>query len=158
MKNLLLIAILIISNCLFSQEISVKGKWTWPSGRNWISDLNEAGNDYVGTYESDHDETKITINAKHKNQQTVVNIHKEDNGDWHTELILEIQRTDRGTNNNYSIYDGLSYQIIGDTDTRFFYTYDDQKDVPIQYRISGISVTLPVKDYSTTFVFTVYDY
>lgn len=158
MKNFILIVFLIISNCIFSQSIDVSGKW-----RESIraSDISEAGDDYIGTYESNTDETEITIDAKNqhnKNKRTTVKVHMEyDLRDWHSNLVLQIRRTSGGTNRNYNIEDGLFYQIITNNSTDFFHTYGDQEDVPIQYKISGISVLLPVQDYTATIVFTVYD-
>lgn len=139
-----------ISNCLFSQNIDVSGRW---NERIRASDITEAGNDYVGTYESDPDETVITIEAKNKNKTITVLIRKEDDpGDWHSNLDLQIRRTDNNNNSN----GGTSFQTITDFDSVFFYTKGKKNTVPIQYRIKGISVLLPVQDYTTTIIYTVY--
>lgn len=160
MKNFILIVFLLISNCLFSQSIVVKGSWIWPPQINWISDLTEAGNDYIGTYESDLNETEISLDSGQGNRKRwlVVNIHKEINpSDWHPNLELQLRRTSGGTNSNFNIYNGESFQTVTDNYSFFFNTYGDQDNVPIQYKINGISVLLPVQDYTATVVFTVFE-
>ncbi len=153
MKNFILIVFLIVSNWLFSQnvEIDVSGKW---EKKIRASDITEAGNDYVGTYESDSDETEIEIKAKNKNKTITVLIRKEDDYDeWHPNLQLQVRRTDNNNNNSNG---GTSYQTITDFDSVFFYTEGRDNKVPIQYRINGISVLLPVQEYTTTIIFTVF--
>ena len=150
---------MIISNVLFSQSIKVETK----KNIEWfetipVSDIIEAGNDYggadTGTYTSNRDQTEITIKSK-KHNRTVVKIRKEYNGNWPQNLDLQIRRTD---NYNRDSNDGLIFQTITDVDNVFFYTTGNQKNVPIQYRIKGISVLLPVQDYIAIIIYTVYDY
>ncbi len=151
----MLIVFLIISNFLFSQSIKVETR------RGWIetipvSDILEAGNDYVGTYISANNQTEITINPRKKNNTTIVFIRKEYVfGDWHPNLDLQIRRTDTGNGDSSG---GTSFQTITDNNAVFFLTNGQQRKVPIQYRINGISVLLPVQDYTATIIYTVYDY
>ncbi len=148
MKNFTLIVFILISNVLFSQSVSVSGSWTRTIS---ASDIEESGKDYVGTYESIATQTKISI-SNGKNDKTRVEVRKDD--DWPPNLILQIKHTDR----NKVDSGGRNYQTITDNDAFFLTTKDgNQKDIPLQYSISGISVLLPVQDYTTTIIFTVYD-
>ncbi len=152
MKNFTLIVFLMISNVLFSQKIVFKGSsWNWPPTSNWSSDLTEAGNDYFGTYTSSTSQTKISI-SNGKSDKTRVEVRKDD--DWPPNLILQIKCTNRSKVDS----GGKNFQTITDNDA-FFLTTDNgnQTDIPLQYSINGISVLLPVKDYTTTIWFTVSD-
>lgn len=154
MKNFTLIVFILFSNVLFSQSINVETRRGWSKTIS-VSDITEAGNDYVGTYVSSDKQTEITIDPRRKNNTTVISIRKEyDSGDWHPNLNLQIKRTDI---NNSDSNGGLLFQTITDMDAFFFNTEGKQEDVPLQYRINGISVLLPVQDYTTTIIFTVYD-
>jgi hypothetical protein len=153
MKNFILIVFILISNVLFSQSIKVETRRGWTKTIP-VSDIIEAGNDYGGTYDSDLDQTEITIEDKNKNRTVTVLVRKEDNpGDWHPNLDLQIRRTDNNINSN----GGTSFQTITDFNSVFFYIKGKKNTVPIQYRINGISVLLPVQNYTTTIIFTVYD-
>ncbi len=152
MKKFTLIVFILISNVLFSQSINVFGSWTRTIS---ASDITEAGNDYVGTYTSiSTSQTKISI-SNGKKDKTRVEVRKENNfSDWHPNLILQIKCTDRDKLHR----GGENIQTITDNDVYFFTTKDGNRtNIPLQYTISGISVLLPVKDYTTTIWFTVYD-
>jgi len=151
MKNFTLIVFILISNVLFSQSVSVSGSWIKTIS---ASDIKEAGNDYVGTYTSSTTQTKISI-SNGRRDKTIVEVRKENNfSDWHPNLILQIKCTDRDKLHR----GGENIQTITDNDVYFFTTKDGNRtDIPLQYSIYGISVLLPVKDYSTTIWFTVYD-
>ena len=154
MKNFTLIVFILISNVLFSQSIKVETRRGWSKTIS-ASDIKEAGNDYVGTYESSDKQTEITISDRDKDDETRVLVRKEyDSGDWHPDLILQIKRTDTNEKDSSG---GLLFQTITDMDAFFFNTEGKQEDVPLQYKISGISVLLPVQEYTTTIIFTVYD-
>lgn len=154
MKNFTLIVFILISNVLFSQSINVVTNSGWSKTIS-VSDIAEAGNDYAGTYVSSNNQTKITISPRRKNNTTVISIRKEyDFGDWHPNLDLQIKRTDI---NNSDSNGGLLFQTITDMDAVFFETKGTQKEIPLQYKINGISVLLPVQDYTTTIIFTVYN-
>jgi hypothetical protein len=151
MKNFTLIVFILISNVLFSQSVSVSGSWTRTTS---ASDITEAGNDYVGTYTSSTTQTRITISNGSKDK-TRVEVRKENNfSDWHPNLILQIKCTNRIKVDS----GGNNFQTITDNDAFFLTTKaGNQTNIPLQYTISGISVLLPVKDYTTTIWFTVYD-
>ena len=154
MKNFTLIVFILISNVLFSQSVSVSGSWIKTIS---ASDITEAGKDYVGTYTSSTTQTKISIDPRRKNNTTVISIRKDD-GDWHEDLNLQIKRINNGIKDTSG---GLEFQSITDIGADFFKTKGKKENVPLQYRINGISVLLPVllpvQEYTTTIIFTVYD-
>ena len=157
MKNLIFICFLAISNCLFGQPavtISVQGVVSWDKDfKDSNLNLTEAGNDYVGTYESDPNATSINIDAANQTIDYRVVIHKVDFDVWPTSLDLQIKWIK--TNGNGSRNGLVSYTSILPTDQVFYETKGKSNTDKIQFQIKGISVLLPAKLYQTTVVFTV---
>ncbi|NEW78904.1 MAG: hypothetical protein GZ086_05650 [Gelidibacter sp.] len=153
MKNLIFTAFLIISNTLFSQTIDITVIGSWMKTIN-ASDISEAGNDYPAAYTSNTNQTIMTINPKNSSKLIYVFVKKTDI-DWNNNLNLKIKRNSNGTNGNSSINGGIIFQTITNIDTNFFTCTGPFVNVPFQYEITGISVLLPVQNYSTTIMFTV---
>lgn len=138
---------------LFSQNIniSVTGNWTRTIA---ASDISEAGNDYPAAYVSNLNQTLMTISPNNNNKLINVLVSR-DNIAWHNNLNLKVKRTANGTNGNTNISGGLIFQTITSVDANFFTCTGTHNFVPLQYEISGISVVLPVQNYSTTITYTV---
>ncbi len=153
MKNFIFIIFIAISNCLFGQHAAVSVTGSWDKSFNEL-DITDEGNDYAGTYESMAAQTVITITSNNQHKPITVYVNKKIDvtGEWHPNLDLQIKRTDNNNNNSTG---GLAFQTITDNNSVFFYTKGWENKVPIQYRINGISVLLPVQDYTTTIYFTV---
>ena len=138
--------------------ISVNGSWNQNISSSEISD---AGEDFIGTYESFDDQVQIDIFQQFFwlnlfNYDWQVSIRKEDI-DWNTNLLLEARRT--GNGNPFliqSIIDGgLTYNEIISIDQLFFWGNRTTLNIPIQYKISGISLLLPATTLTTNIVYTV---
>ena len=160
MKTFILISSILITSLCFGQRINVRGT-------NWnntfqASDISSAGSDYKAFYESKTNQHKITFSSKPRNNYTdnyryfALSIHKEDIN-WHPNLRLEVKRTG-GSTNGHTLYYGDYYRSITNNSSIFFYSYGSTKNVPIQYKISGISVLLPAENYSTRIVYTIMNY
>jgi hypothetical protein len=122
------------------------------------SDITEAGNDYPAAYNSNVNQTLLTINPTSNGKTIYVYVTRNDIA-WHNNLTLKIKRTSSGTNNNTSISSGgLSYQTITNAQspvTPLFTCTGTFVNIPFQYELTGISVVLPVQSYSTTIMYTV---
>ena len=156
MKNLIFIALLITTNCLYSQKdkMTVSGNWT----KNLSAlDINDAGNDYASSIVSADNQSLITVSPGGKSQNYVnidVLVHREDIN-WNSNLTLKVKRTSNGTNGNTIISGGeINFQTINTIDSFLFSCTGNHTDVPLQYEITGISVLLPVQNFSTTVVYT----
>ena len=132
-------------------ELTVTGNWAKNIA---ASDINEAGNDYPTSYASNINQTLLTINPKNDNKLIYVYVKKTDIA-WHTNLNLKVKRTSNGTNGNTNISGGLIYQTITNVDANFFICKGYHTFIPLQYEITGISVVLPVQNYSTEIMYTV---
>jgi len=151
MKKHILIAALIFSSACFGQRFRV-------NGQNWVktiqaSDISDAGNDYISSYESKSNQSKITVSKNNNYTDLYIWIYKVDDK-WHPDLNLQIRRT----NNRSNISNGTQYQTVTNNYGYFFELYGNASRIPIQYKISGLSVLLPVESYSTQIVFTIWDW
>ncbi|MEJ2628548.1 MAG: hypothetical protein P8078_08335 [bacterium] len=133
-----------------------------------------AGSNLNGTYTSDSGDPvlveiyRLYLFPGFKTWNWAIDIHKQDVV-WHTDLLIDARRTGDGICNqtNYSISGGTNYTNITDTDAEFFSGQISGNlgwvgsfsvtDIPIQYRIRGVSATLPSQAYSTTIYYTIRD-
>lgn len=156
MKNLIFIALLVISNNLFSQKKSIVVVGSWTKNIN-ASTISDAGNDYPSAFTSAANQTQISIGIKNRNKPVYIYVHKNDAA-WNSNLILKVRRTSNGTNNNTIVLGGSSFQTITNTGTISPYLFSCEgydTTVPLQYEITGLSVLLPVQTYSTMVVYTI---
>jgi hypothetical protein len=135
-------------------DITASGAWALTIG---AGDLTPgAGSDLTSTYESAVDEVLITIsNTAAVDDNWRVDVMRTD-GTWHGDFALYVQRTGSGTGSG-SISGGLAYQEVGTTDAAFYSGAGDRTGVPIQLKLTGVSVQVPPNIYSTTVMYTVVD-
>ena len=153
MKKYVLIAFLLVSVVGFSQKVQVLGNW---SKTLKASDISSAGSDYESSYTSKNKQSKITITPvpnsgyNRRYMPFKVFVHKEDI-EWHPNLKIEAM-VSSNTHGNSS---GRSFQEITNNTTLFFNTLGRRKNIPIKYKITGLSVTIPAETYATEIIYTV---
>ena len=149
-----IIFILLVFTKAEAIDITATGSWSRTID---ASDLvSGAGSDLVGIYESAVNATVLTIlNTTGNTDNWRIDVRRSDST-WHGNFNLYIQRTSDGTGGG-SISGGLSYIAIGTTDSQFFSGAGDRSSVNLQYKLTGMSVSIPPNTYSTTVVFTVVD-
>lgn len=120
------------------------------------SSISEAGTDFYGTYESAANQLIFNRNATTEQAPNwTINVKKSDIL-WHSNLKLWIRRTGDGSGvQNSSISNGSNYQEIQNTNIQFFNGYKEVNEIPIQLKITGVSVVIPVNSYYTLLIFTV---
>lgn len=162
MKIILFMFLLTITFWAKSQTISVSGNWL-PS----ITAITITGSDYSpSSLTSAANQTLITasgLGSLLSTKSYQVSVSKT-NTDWHDNLILTARRTGGGTPVGVvSASGGTTAQTITIISTSFF-TINvsflslggaSLSNIPIEYALSGISVILPVKTYSTTITYTI---
>lgn len=139
----------------------------YPSGQspsivgNWYlsiasTEITEAGTDFAGTYESAVNQMMFSRNATATNKPNWnVTVNKSDIF-WNSKIKVWIRRTGNGTPaSGASISSGLNYQEIQNTPINFFYGYKEVDEVPLQLKVTGISVTIPANSYYTLLTFTI---
>lgn len=153
MRTFFIIIALFFLNITVAQRLKSSGNWNESFG---ATEIENAGYDYDSYYESKSNQTKLTITPipnswynKYYMPFTVF-VYKEDQN-WNENLNLEVKvsSTDHGNSS------GTQYQSITNYSTQFFDTVGRRTNIPIQYRISGLSVTIPAETYSVEIVYTV---
>ena len=140
--------------CRGIQAISITVTGSWSETID-ASDLQAgAGSDLINSYESTPNSALVEIKgAGQKNWR--VDIRKMDIN-WHTDFRLYVRRTGDGSGSG-SISGGISYQEVTDFDQAFFDGARNRSDIPIQLRLTDVSVQIPPNTYSTEVWYTVVD-
>ena len=129
--------------------------------------VSEAGENFPSSIES---ETSFFISVlytddnlnrkKNPNMKWNIKVFKTDLN-WHNDLNLEARRTGNGqrigNQGNPNIQDGESNQLINNTSTYFFQGKGEIVHIPVNFSLSGFSLTMGASTYETRVVFTVYD-
>ncbi|MBM3475550.1 MAG: hypothetical protein FJX75_19975 [Armatimonadetes bacterium] len=133
--------------------ITAVGGWSRPITADDL--LAGAGSDLVTLYESVSNATLLSLDEPFFTRWRV-SVRKADTT-WDPTLALYVRRTGNGTG-FWPVSGGTSYQLVTDTDTVLFSGIGDRNSVPVQYKLSGVSVQLTPRTYSATVTFTVATY
>ncbi len=78
---------------------------------------------------------------------------------WNSNFQLFIARTGDGSAHRMAtISGGLTYQNITDIDQSFFNGVGKRSDIPIQLKLEGITIQIPIGAYSTTIIYTITEF
>lgn len=165
MKKLVLLFIVFFSlEVAWAQQIQLQLTGDATFGNSNFS-VSEAGLDFSATVrtpnpiylsitQSDYWTQKNNPNGKWR-----IHVFKQDN--WSEDLQLAIKRTGNGykvgSNGKPNIQNGMTYQVIRDNETEFFYGKGEIRDIPVKLRLRGHSLTMGAGTHSSRIVFTVYD-
>ncbi len=128
--------------------------------------ISEAGEDFSSIIENNTPVYMAVLyddqlgNKLNPNQRWNVSIHKQ-NMEWNENLNLQVRRTGDGIKygggGNTQIQNGQNYQQITNTPNYFFQARGQIIQIPLAFKISGVSVIMGACDLETSLVFTVYD-
>ncbi len=121
-----------------AQKIRVTNIWSL----DLSNEITEAGTDYIGTYTSDASQMLVRVFQVGNNTWSV-SVRHSPNNDWDSSITLLAIRTGDGTGTG-SIIGGSNYQTVTESDILFFSGQSNRSDIPIQYQLQNISVTIPV--------------
>lgn len=138
--------LVIITNIAISQSIQVTGQWNYSI---LPTDITEAGADFTGTYTSNFNQVYLDI--KHKSDW-LVTVQK-NNIDWNNKIKIWVHRTGDG-NGGHSIDGGINYKRIRNRDINFFSGNKNRSNIPIQYQMRKVSVTIPAHNYIVEIMYT----
>lgn len=161
-KQLRLFSLLVF--CFFNYE-HTKAQSLTVVGSNWsptIIPITEAGNNYNAMYESSSNQILLNVGVPLLLGAGTVSVRYEANTLWNNNLNLDIRRTGNGSTLCVlcSISGGTTYQPITTINTELFrisavLALASYSNIPIQLRLSGISVLLPAANYNARVVFTI---
>ncbi len=125
--------------------------------------VNEAGDNFQTELQTGSDELLVGVrfmpntveNAMYRQWQLSI---KKVDYDWPSQLNVWARRTGPGNNDyGHQLLHGETYQAL-DWEDQFFFSGTGHFDhIPIQFKISGISVTLPAKSYLTEIIITLWE-
>ncbi|GAB3420060.1 hypothetical protein [Niabella aquatica] len=149
---------ILLRSALPAQTLTVNGfDWTVS-----LPAITEAGSNYNGTYESAANQILLNTTIPLLLGNGKVSVHYEANPTWHNDLILSVKRTGSGSTicALCEISGGLSYLPLTLADIELYrikavLALASFSNIPIQLRVSGVSVTIPAASYNSRVVFTV---
>jgi hypothetical protein len=145
----LLLSLLSLTSFVYAIRIRVTGQWSE------IIDVNDLagppGSDLIPYQESAPNQSLVDIT--NTNRFWDVSIYKVDSL-WPATFRLYVRRTGNGTGPG-SISGGLNYLEITDAEQIFFSGSRQRRDIPLQFRLEGLSVQIPPQVYTTTIIYTV---
>lgn len=124
--------------------------------------ISEAGADLSSFIETSANFVEIWVRTRGsnrfpENRDYAVTVSRQDMN-WHEDLDFYIRRTGNGTGAPTStITGGTNYLLLSTFDQVLFTGFRRRLDVPFQYRIEGISLTIPSGNYSTNVIYTITD-
>lgn len=137
-----------------AMDLAASGSWSTTIN---ASDLQAgAGSPLVATHDSATAQVVLTVSATAGSTDAWrLDVRRADSA-WDPDVKLWVRRTGAGSGAG-SISDGLSWIEVGPTDTSFFSGAGDRSDVPVQLRISGVSLSLSPDSYLSTVHYTLVD-
>lgn len=152
--------VLLYITCLFitgasAQSVTVingTNVWSIPT---LSSTITKAGKDYEHIETSSTAQTLLRVNSL---LVWTVSAHMSTTSNWDSALKLFVQRTGNGTGLAI-LSGGTTYMQLTSSPQQFFSGAlnlgGNRDNIPIQYKIEGLSVTLPVKTYTATITYTI---
>ena len=137
-----------------AQTISINSGNTW-SVPTLSSTITKAGKNYEHVETSSASQTLFKVNAL---LAWSISAHLSSTSNWDSSLKLYVQRTGSGTGIAI-VTGGTTYMQLTTTPQLFFSgllnVLAHRDNIPVQYKIEGLSVMLPVKTYTTTITYTI---
>jgi hypothetical protein len=135
---------------ILSISITTTGTWSLTIDE---TDLQAGpGSDLNSTYTSDSDATLLDVQGS--SSPWHIDVRKSDIN-WHSSLHIYIKRTGLGVPTGDEPTGGDTFQEITDTDQYFWQASNTITEVPHQYQLTGVTITIPPDNYQTDVVFTV---
>lgn len=137
-----------------AQTLSINSGTTW-SVSSLSSTITKAGKNYEHIETSSASQTLFRVNAA---IAWSITAHLSTTSNWDSSLKLYVQRTGNGTGIAI-VTGGTTYMQLTATPQLFFSgllnVFANRDNIPVQYKIEGLSVMLPVKTYTTTVTYTI---
>ncbi|MCK5584978.1 hypothetical protein KAJ02_02795 [Candidatus Bipolaricaulota bacterium] len=149
--SFLLIALLLHTSAWSAPSISGAGSWILTIGS--LDLIAGAGSEFVASYESAVDAVLLSPNPNPQQLAYRVDVRRVDTA-WHGNFVLWLKRSGDGTGSG-SISGGTTYLAVTTTDQSFFTGLDDRINIPIQLRLTVVSIQIPPGGYETTIFYTI---
>ena len=149
--SFLLTVFLLHTSAWSAPSITGAGSWILTIGS--LDLIAGAGSELGASYESAVDAYLLSPNPVPAKPPYRVDVRRVDTA-WHGNFVLWIKRTGDGTGSG-SISEGTTYLTVTTTAQTFFTGEGDKDDVPIQFRLTGVSIQIPPGEYETMIYYTI---
>ena len=129
-----------------AQSIIVTGQWNYTIP---LTDITEAGEDFTGTYTSNVNQVYLDIIYDNNWSVSV----RKNNIDWDNKIKIWMHRTGNGFGTG-KIKGGKRYKRIRNKDIKFITGEKNRNNIPIQYQMRMVSVTIPAHNYVVEIMYT----
>ncbi len=140
---------------VFAAGVTVTG------GYGFIIDQNDlsggAGSNFNPEHSSPVDAVLITVTGMLSDTDAWQILVRKENTLWQGGLGLSVLRTAAGTGTGTINGGNVLPLVLTATDQVFFEGAGNRSAIPIQLRLDGVSVLIPVDTYAATLVFTIVD-
>ncbi len=148
-----LLAVPLFLLCGSAYAVDLGGTGSWAPSVDASNLTGGAGTNLAPSYESAADQITLDITNASPSLGWRVDVQRVDTL-WPSGLVLSVRRTGDGAGLG-SIAGGASYQTVSPSSSAFFSGLLDCPSVPVQIKLSGVSVAILPGAYATTLTFTV---
>lgn len=143
-----------IPSSALAMDLGAAGSWSTSITNADL--ISGAGSELQSTHVSGSSEVALEVSATSSSTDSWrIDIRRADSV-WDPAIKLWVRRTGGGSGTG-SIADGLSWIEVGSTDTAFFSGQGNRTGVPIQLRITGVSLSISPDAYLRTVHYTLVD-
>jgi len=133
-------------------NITIVGIWSWTVGPGDLQ--GGPGSELNTTYESPANQVTMSVRGSGNIGWRVEVLRIDSN--WHANFLLDIRRTGSGRGPG-TVSGGTTYLTITTMSQSFVTGSGNRWGIPLQERLSGVSVSIPPATYTTTIQYTVVD-
>lgn len=157
-RPILLSSLLLLATCLLGEAraMDLTASGTWATTIDATNLLAGAGSELESSDQSATSQIVLEISATGGSTDTWrLDVRRADSS-WPSALALWVRRTGGGSGAG-SIDGGLSWVEVGSTDTSFFSGEGNRDSIPVQLRITGLSLGLSPDSYLSTVHYSLVD-
>jgi hypothetical protein len=148
-------------------SVGVRSQTLTVTGSDWtpvVPTITEAGSDYGGLYISADGQVKLNVSVPLLLGSGKVSVHYEPNLVWHNSLKIDVQKLDNGlglcvlcsmTPDNMGPIKELSTIDVELFRMHAVLSVAAVNNIALKFQVRGVSVAIPVDNYSARIVFTV---
>ena len=137
-----------------AMDLAASGSWSVPVSASDL--LTGAGSGLVSSKDSASSEVVLEVTlTSGSTDRWRIDVRRA-NSVWNGDVHVWVRRTGGGSGTG-SVASGLTWTEVGSTDTQFFDGEGDRAGLPIQIRVTGISLSITPDAYLTSVQYTLID-
>ncbi len=146
-----ILTLIALNNCVQAQQVRIKGTAEFKFSYANI----KAGDDFATEASNKGDEVDLSIRQMPKNKRWYLTVSKTDIN-WPSSVSIYVRRTSGGSGNGY-VWGGSYYTCIRNMPQSFLIGSGSLNNINLQYKLKGLSLSIPSNTYYTDIVYTLYE-